>query len=280
MHDCFYKLSGLILIKPFTVDVYAFKLTHTVAPSNTSRTNIKLVNERHFHLDQIGGHPLTQYELTINNPSALGFSSEEEINRKRIRDIILAMNLVLREAAFSPAGLNLTPVRWSANEGISEQINVVLGMGQAEQLNESVVMHNLELIDKLDRHEKKRKKRAQKNLESALDHYESAFYRKGVSELDKISMFEDISIAIDKAIQWEKELGACDKDGVLHKITGVSKKRGEIWRQMYNRLHHTSRKLKEEREYKYMIQRQISGQIIPLRSAANTLLLNRLENIY
>ena len=54
-------------------------------------------------MEEIGGHPLIQYNLTINNPSTLG-----DVTPNRIRDIELAINLTLREIALSPVRLDLT----------------------------------------------------------------------------------------------------------------------------------------------------------------------------
>jgi hypothetical protein len=73
-------------------------------------------------LEEIGGHPLTQYNLTINNPSTLGFSSAEgDIIPNRIRDIELAINLTLREVALSPCSIRFNPTVWSTNEGFGSR---------------------------------------------------------------------------------------------------------------------------------------------------------------
>jgi hypothetical protein len=232
-------------------------------------------------LEEIGGHPLTQYNLTISNPSSLGFSSAEgDVIPNRIRDIVLAINLTLKEVALSPVRLDLTQPIWSTNEGIKEQKNVILGMGgAAEQLDESDVMSNLQLIDKLDRHKRKRRKRTQKNLENALGNYESAFYRKGIKELDEISMFKSIFNAVEIAINWEKELCSPDRDKILSNVANVSIRRVASWRCMYNRLKHTSISLREQRQYRNMMQGQIRRHLVPLRSASNAVLLDRLQKI-
>jgi hypothetical protein len=84
---------------------------HTINAQVTSRAHIKLVNVQkgYFSLEQKkGSHPITEYKLTINNPSALGFlSTEGDLGNNRINDIILAMNLTLTEAALSSEGKTL-----------------------------------------------------------------------------------------------------------------------------------------------------------------------------
>ncbi len=87
-------------------------IDHTIAMDATSRAHIELVNQMngYFHLEeQAGEHPLTEYRLTINNPSALNFSSTEaDATNNRISDIVLAMNLTLARAALSLQGLDLS----------------------------------------------------------------------------------------------------------------------------------------------------------------------------
>jgi hypothetical protein len=111
-------------------------------------------------LEQIGQHPLTEYNMIIDNPSALGFSQAGggEALRNRIHDLILSMNLELRSVALSPISLNLGKYEWltsSSNDSgglaIKEHVNVVLGMGLAERLDTIAVEANLKKIDKLDR---------------------------------------------------------------------------------------------------------------------------------
>jgi hypothetical protein len=94
------------LINSATIPVYAFVVGHGVSANSASRLDIRLVNEtnRYFHLEEqtVRGSPLTEYKLTINTPSVLGFSSSEEnMVTKRFRDIVLAMNLILGEIVLS-----------------------------------------------------------------------------------------------------------------------------------------------------------------------------------
>ncbi|MDQ3873491.1 MAG: hypothetical protein M3258_07785 [Thermoproteota archaeon] len=81
-----------------SIPVYAYKLGHVVGHQLTSRTKIKLVNVRkwHFHLLKKGGHPLTEYDIIINDPLVLDFPHVEQagddVMQNRIGDFILAIN--------------------------------------------------------------------------------------------------------------------------------------------------------------------------------------------
>jgi hypothetical protein len=116
------------------IPVYAYKLGHTVGQQHKSRTEIKLVNEKkgRFRLEVKDGHPLTEYDIIIDDPSSLGFqyAKGDEALDNRIRDLLLlAMNLELREVVISPASLKLPQYGWSTN-GIKERTHAILGMGQ------------------------------------------------------------------------------------------------------------------------------------------------------
>jgi hypothetical protein len=138
---------------PLLIVVYAYKLSHIVGRGVTSRTRIELVNEQagYFRLEEIeGSHPLTQYNIIIDNPSMLGFSYKEGDNVlfNRIYDLILAMNLELKQVVLSPDSLIPIQYRWLTDEGgIKESTKALLGMSQAEELNEIAVKTNLKLID-------------------------------------------------------------------------------------------------------------------------------------
>lgn len=146
---------------PLLIVVYAYELGHTIGRGQTSRTRIELVNESegYFRLEEIAGsHPLTQYNITLDNPSTLGFRhTEGGVLLNRIYDLILAMNLELREVVLSPDSLIPIQYRWLTTGGIEESISMVLGMGQPAQLDEIDVKNNLDMIDKLERHKQRKR---------------------------------------------------------------------------------------------------------------------------
>lgn len=271
--------------------VYAYKLSHIVGRGVTSRTKIELVNEQegHFRLEEIeGSHPLTQYNIIIDNPSMLGFSYKEGDNAlfNRIYDLILAMNLELKQVVLSPDSLIPIQYRWLTDEGgIKETTKALLGMGQAEELNEIAVKKNLKLIYKLHRH-KERKKLSQSNygnktnLEKALSNYESALYVRGRRAIDKEFTFKTLSTAIELAINWDrqKELSNSNQAIELNKIAGISIKRAMKWREWYPRSKHIDESPAKQKKYR-KLQRLSLEEIMSYRFAANAVLLDRLKKV-
>jgi len=171
MADCSHLFnqvpSKLILASPsatppLSIFIYAYRLGHTVGRGLTSRTKIELVNKEkgYFRLEEVaGGNPLTQYNLIIDNPSKLRFRfTKGDVLLSRIYDLILAMNLELKEVVLSAESLIPIQYRWLVGEGgIKEEVGAVLGMGEAEQLDEIAVKKNLKLIDRLHRHKQRKK---------------------------------------------------------------------------------------------------------------------------
>jgi hypothetical protein len=146
-----------LVIKSATNPVYAFILGHTVSVDITSRANIRLVNEKngYFRLEQVGGHPVTEYKLTLNNPSALGLTSTEgDIGTRRFTDFVLAMNLILDYVGLFTRKIVLSRQEFSTsgNVNVKEVVNAVLESVNQYELDEGSVMSNLRLIDKVDRH--------------------------------------------------------------------------------------------------------------------------------
>jgi hypothetical protein len=86
------------------------------------------------------------------------------------------MNLTLTETALSREGLTLSkPTIIPTKERNKEYIKAVLEREQ-QQLDESIVITNLKLIDKADKHTKDHQgNTAKHNLTKALGHYEKAF---------------------------------------------------------------------------------------------------------
>jgi hypothetical protein len=275
------------------IPLYAYKLGHRVSHQVTSRTNIKLANEKkgHFHFEQIGQHPLTRYNIIIDNPSALGFSQAlgGEVARNRIQDLILSMNLELTSVALSTISLNLAKYEWPTSNGnnsdglaIKEHVNALLGMGRAEWLDTIAVEANLRKIDKLDRHKHPKNinqtnYRKKSNLRKALSEYELVFDPTGRREIDKVSLFRSFSIVIELAINWEKELSNTARDSLLTQIR-IPLKTASERRQLYPRTKHIDKHLDDQKQYR-KIQDMKFSQIATYRSYANKVLLNRLAQL-
>jgi hypothetical protein len=242
--------------------------------------------------------PRTEYKLTINKPSALGFlSTEGDLGNNRINDIILAMNLTLTEAALSSEGKTLykpttiIPTNERNNEHIikvdlereqqqkqqvyekvtiSETVGVVLGRAQ-QQLDESNVISNLQLIDKADRHTKNHQGNSAKhNLAKALNDYEKAFNRTKGEEI-----FKDIFNAVEEAINWNKPPPGWNPDNELSSVANIAPNKAAQWRCIYNRLKHPDygKQLKDYQTAK----NEVPNELVPLRRAASTVILQRLN---
>jgi hypothetical protein len=71
MQFIYHKDDGQSLTRPppVSIQVYAYKFGHTVSPGVAAITRIELMNEKsgYFHLEERGGHPLTQYNMTIED---------------------------------------------------------------------------------------------------------------------------------------------------------------------------------------------------------------------
>ena len=278
-----------------------------MAATITSRANIELVNQQkgYFGLQQIdGGHPLTDYILSIDSPSGLHFSSTEgDISENRINDIVLAMNLTLTEAALSREGKVLSKpeivqtderrqeddantvlekvqqitsenITRSTDEtiGISEDHSVVLGRAQ-QQMDESIVLSNLHLIDKADRHiENHQGNIAKHNLSKALGQYEKAF-----NQIDRKEIFKDIFNAVEDSINWDRRRDGLDLNKELSAVASIPVNKAEGWRKMYVRLKHPDYR-QQLTEYQQTLG-QIPNELIPLRLAANKVITERLKNV-
>jgi hypothetical protein len=268
--------------------VYAYKLGHAIGRGQTSRTRIELVNENegYFRLEEIAGsHPLTQYNITLDNPSTLGFRHiEGGVLLNRIYDLILAMNLELREVVLSPDSLIPIQYRWLTTGGIEESISMVLGMGQSSQLDDIDVKNNLDMIDKLERHKQRKRINRQgysrkANLMKALSQYEAGLYARGRREIDIQSMFRTFSTVREIAHNWERELSGPDQDKELQKLASIPIKRAEKWRRMmYPRSKHSDQSREQQRRYR-KLQSIKSEEIISFRAAVNAILLDRLGKI-
>jgi hypothetical protein len=273
---------------PLLIVVYAYKLGHTMGHDATSRTTINLVNEKegYFRLEEIpGGHPFTQYNIILDNPSKLGFRyTEGGMLLNRIYDLTLAMNLELREVVFSPDSFVPIQYRWLTTGGMSEEVGFVSGMGQPAQLDEINVKKNLDMVDKLERHMERKRITSQgytrkANLLKALSQYESALYARGRREIDIQSMFRAFSTVREIAHNWESELTGADQDKELQKIARIHIKRGEKWRRlMYPRSKHSDQSPEQQKRYR-RLQRITPGEILSFRAAINTLLLDRLGKL-
>jgi hypothetical protein len=256
------------------VRVYAFIIRHTIAADLTSRAVIKLVNEKqgYFRLEQIRGHLLTEYTLTFNNPTVLGFSSTEGIvSNNRINDIILAMNLTLEEAALSRKGSILSRPIFSSNERIMEDVHAVLGMEQ-QQLDESIVISNLKSIDKVDRHKDHKGNTTKHNLSKALCLYESAFNQRYGE-----SIFRYIFNAVEDAINWDKDQKPKELDEELSAVANVATSKATQWRCIYNRLKDPDHG-QQATEY-LRAKSEIPYELVALRLAANRVFSERLKNV-
>lgn len=275
-------------IPPLLIVVYAYKVGHTIGRGATSRTSIELVHEEegYFRLEEIAGsHPLTQYNIILDNPSTLGFQhTEGEVLLNRIYDLILSMNLALREVVISPDSLIPIQYRWLTTGGIEEKVSFVLGMGQPSQLDEIHVKNNLDMIDKLERHKQRKRMnrqdyRKKANLVKALSQCELGLYARGRRDIDTLSMFRTFSTVREIAHNWERELTGCDQDKELQKLAHVHIKRAEKWRKlMYPRSKHSDQRPEQQRRYR-KLQRIKSEEIISFRAAVNAVLLDRLGKI-
>jgi hypothetical protein len=280
------------------ISVYAYKLGHMASQQVSSRTKIKLVNEKkgQFHLKEKGGHPLTEYDIIIDDPSALGFKhAEGEVAlQNRIYDLILAINLELRKVVMCPTSLKPPGYTWLTNGNtngkggaeivrIKEQVSAMLGMGKPERLNTIHVKNNLEMIDKLDRHNKhkrinQRNYRKKANLEKALELYESELIVRGRNEIDKISMFRTISAVIEIAINWDKELSSADQIKEFSKLARISIRMATAWRNLYPRSKHADDSHTKQKRNR-MLQRISLLQVASYRSNANSVLLECLKKL-
>jgi hypothetical protein len=285
------------------VRVHAFIIGHTIGAEVTSRADIKLVNEQKglFRLEKIqGSHPLTDYDLFIDNPSALNLSYVEGgVGNNRINDIVLAMNLSLTEAALSREGSILTRPIFQTNEkenakamsggkqqpmdgnkqlqvnesiNISESVGFVLGRAQ-QQLDESTIITKLNLIDRAERHVQDHQGNiAKHNLTKALGHYEKAF-----KHLEGEEIFKDIFNAVEEAINWDRGRDGSILDNELSAVANIPRNKAEDWRSMYVRLKHPDHK-QQPAEY-LQAKSKISNELVPLRLAANAVFSDRLTKL-
>jgi hypothetical protein len=269
------------LINSATIPVYAFILGHTVAIDVASRADIRLVNEknRYFHLEHIGGNPLTEYKLTINNPSALGFTSGERcIIIKRFRDIVLAMNLTLEEAALAIEPPNLSKPEFSTNEKVKEEVHALVKRVKEQQLNESSIISNLNLIDKVDRHniEDHKGNTPRHNLVKALNLYEKAF-----NQTNGEHIFRDIFNAAEDAVNSDIDRSGAKMDiefSSLVSLPTVDQNKVFHWRKrIYNRIKHPDHN-NQPADY-LQAKSEIPNELVHLRQAANIVILKRLKNV-
>ena len=181
-------------VNPPSISVYTFILGHTVARDVTSRTDVKLVNERcrYFQLDYIGGHNVTEYKLTINDLSALAFkSTEEAVVLRRVRDIILAMNLTLEEAVLTLEQPHFPKLEYSTNEKVKETVHAIVRREKQQSLDESVILSNLKFIGNFDwKIEDQKGDKIKHNLAKALRLYEKGFKQAEGEEFSGISSME------------------------------------------------------------------------------------------
>jgi hypothetical protein len=264
-------------INPPSIAVYAFILGHTVARDVTSRTDVKLVNEkyRYFQLDYIGGHHVTEYKLTINNLSALAFkSTEEAVVLRRLRDIILAMNLTLEQAVLTLGQPHFPKLEFSTNEKVKETVHAIVRREKQQSMDESVIISNLKLIDKFDWHiEDQQGDKIKHNLAKAL-----RLYEKGYKQTEDEEFFRYIFNGIEDSINYDQHRDFDQFDNELSSLANVAKSKAAQWRRIYDRIKHPDVRTKQPALYLQAIG-EIPDELVPMRQAVNRVIIERLKTI-
>lgn len=267
-------------IKPPSMQVYAFILGRTVALDVTSRADVRLVNgkNRYFHLEYIGGHTVSEYKLTINDASALGFTSPERtIILKRFRDIVLAMNLALEEAVLNIRQPHIPKLEFSTNEKVKETVHVIVKREKPQLMDESTIILNLDSIDKFDWHiEDQQGAQIKHNLGKALRLYEDGFNQTEGKEVFRY-IFNGVEDAIN--FDWGRSCEQFDKE--LSVVANIPEGKAAQWRSIYNRIKHPDhikQRADQLADYLQAI-KEIPDELIHMRQAANRVMLKRLEAV-
>lgn len=284
---------------PVSSPVFAFKIGHGVSARGASRVSISLVNETHgyFHFqDQTApGAPLTRYNLTMANPSALGFTStEENAVTRRFRDVVLAMNLILTDVVLMTEERRFIQTEFSTNETIRETVNFVLRKVPQDQLDEGKIISNLNLIDKIDWHNEKNRQgnKAKHNLAKALNLYE-----RGTNQTDVEFIFRDIFNAAEDAVNSDKHRSGKETDIEFSSLVAqsgatttaqVNENKVNYWSdKIYNRIKHPDHikqgakqqpPVDQLAEYE-KAKENASQELIPMREAVNIVILERLRTV-
>jgi hypothetical protein len=275
--------------------IFAHSLTNPPSLNNSCDVDLTLTNSKgriNLVKQEIGIQ--TKYLLSIPYSSSLGLvTCEQNVVDRFVRNLVLAMNLNLQRTALSilKGEIAQPDVQFRRSESqarveetpegkhiiIAETVTVRefvhVTMKFDEEIDEDKVVSTLGLINKLNS-KKFTDNLKINNLRKSLTEYEN-----GMKVFDRLMIFKHLFNSLELATNWDgSDRKSLPFDTEVATITGLPTLEVNKWRDFYNRTKHIDREPKEIAEFVHGMQ-NLPCVLKPLRSASNTVIIDRLKRM-
>ena len=281
-------------IREITKIIYVYDISNPPLPDRTADVEIIINNSQNISLSNstIEGQ-ISRYEMTITDPKSLGLDDiERNRDNKRISDILLAFNLLMRCGVMLIHGANMhdNVIKYEPEEpkqpkieskGSSHKItlydtirftdSVKIGTMFKEEIDENELKQILVLIQNLD----SKSTRESDQLKKALASYGSA-----MSSFDRCTIFKNLFDAL--ALATNSDGNERLPDVFSAEIAAITNEKQDMigkWREFNNRTKHIDKNPNHDKKYKEGM-KEMPSWISPLRLAAQKIILAKLGQLY
>lgn len=286
------------MISSVKFQLYAHDLRNPPTEGTTFDITLKLVNSSgRLNLTKVSPGFQTFYWLFIPEAHSLGLLSSEQNKIDLFKDnLILAANLVLHKTALSArkGDLNEPKVEYKRQEPettveetpngkhitITETViptdKVEVMIGFTEEIDENVWVSILQQINEVSI------KKLQNNAQTKLVNLNKSFneYRNAMEVIsDRLIIFKHLFNALELASNFDgKDRKGSELDDEVARITKLQASTVCEWRCFYDRAKHVDRTTKDIMTFMEGM-KKLSEYLLPLRSATQTVILNRLKAV-
>ena len=274
--------------------IYVYDISNPPLPDGTADVEIIINNPQNisFSNKTIEGQ-ISRYEMTIINPKSLGIDSvEQNRDNKRISDIILTFNLLMRCGAMLIHGVNMhdnvikyepekpkqfkierkdgsTKIALYDTIRITESLKIRTMF--KEEIDENKIRQILALIQNLDN----KSTRESNQLKKALVSYSSA-----MSSFDRYTIFKNLFSALALATNSDGQERSSDVFSA--EIAAITNEKQDVigkWREFNNRTKHIDKNLNDDKKYKEGM-KEMPSWISPLRLVSQKIILTKLSQLH
>ncbi len=267
--------------------VFAHSFLNTLSNQSSNDIEFSIANSSgNFAIEKEAIGPQTYLMLTIKHPKAIGLTDHRNISDESIRDLVLALNLSLKDNCVNiiqeglhgsevirPPNLNVTvtqePNRLQINMACEISTSVHFTLGSKEEIDEQTALSTYMQIRKFNRYNFKAISLKEVNVSKALNEYENA-----MQPIDKIKVFRSLYNCLEFCVNstgTKKEKDTLDAE--ISAISETTKETAKLWREFYNRIKHADTKDNQTNIYRQGIAKMTT--VLPeIRLASKKLLFH------
>ena len=273
--------------------IYVYDTSNPPWPDRTTDAEITINNSQNISLSNWArAGQISRYEMTITNPKSLGLAGvEQNKDNKRIFDILLACNLLMRHGAMLTHGTNMhdNVIEYEPEElkqtkietedsltKITSHLTMSLTASAKlrsmfkEEIDENKIKQILVLIQNLA----SKHTRESNQLKKALVSYGSA-----MSSFDRCTIFKNLFNALALATNSDRsERTGNVLSAEIASITNEKQDLVEGWREFNNRTKHIDKNSNDDKKYEDGM-KNIPSWILPLRLASQKTILAKLGRL-